>query len=169
MTEDIYTIDPVRTVQPPETREKKTEAPVLKEESPVSQSITEVPAVYEYLGENNKYSLIIINDPSHPSMPPKELEALQNILKAKKQELKDVAILNLHKYPSATFKSLKDFFACNSLILFGINPSQIQLEQVQANQITAIQNTRILATYSFSEMLGSVDKKRMFWEEMKKL
>jgi hypothetical protein len=90
-------------------------------------------------------------------------------LKAKKQELKDVAIVNVAKYPSATFKDLKDFFACNSLVLFGINPAEIKLEGIQSNQIINQQNTKILATFSFAEMLTNTDKKRTFWDEMKKL
>lgn len=161
MTDDIYAIQ--------DTPALSTASPILQ--VPETVDIPAAPSLdyFEYIGENNKYILIVIDDPAHANLPPKELEALLNILKAKKQELKDVAILNLHKYPTATFNSLKDFFACNSLILFGINPSQLQLEQIQANQISTIGQTRILATFSFTEMLDNLDKKRVFWEEMKKL
>lgn len=125
--------------------------------------------VFDYLGENNKYILILVKEPAHKVIGPKELETLTNILKGKKQEIKDVAIVNLNSYPSANYTNLKSYFACNSIIMFGVNPAQIEIQGIQANQISAYQGTKILATYSITEMLNSVDKKRAFWDEMKKL
>ena len=141
----------------------------VPEISNIPVPVLESPTYFDYVGENNKYCLILINESSQSTMPPKELEALVSILNAKKQELKDVAILNLHKYPGTTFKALKDFFACNSLILFGINPLTIALDNIQSNQIVNKDGTKILATFSFSEMMNNLDKKKMFWAEMKKL
>jgi len=129
----------------------------------------DAPPYFDYLGENNKYTLVLVDAPSCDHISPKDLETLLNILKGKKQELKDVAILNTSKYPSLTFESLKDFFACNTMILFGINPSRLALEGVQSNQIISKDGTKILATYSFKEMMESIEKKRTFWEEMKKI
>jgi len=130
--------------------------------TPVAES-----SYFEYLGENNKYILILIDEPTHQHIAPKELETLLNILKGKKQELKDVALLNLKKYPSATFNGLKKFFACNSIILFGIDAARIGIEQIQPNQVTSFQGTKVLSTFSIAEMLTSVDKKRAFWDKMK--
>jgi hypothetical protein len=127
------------------------------------------PAFFDYLGENNKYTLILVNEPAYAVIGPKELETLTNILKGKKQETKDVAVVNLHKYPSANFDALKGFFACNSMVFFGINPTLLGIEGVQANQIVNHQGTKVLATYSITEMLSSADKKRVFWNEMKTL
>lgn len=127
------------------------------------------PAFFEYLGENNKYILILVNEPAHKSIDPKELETLANILKGKKQEIKDVALVNLNNYPKATYQELKGFFACNSIILFGIDPAQIKIEGTKLNRIASFQGTNILATFSIAEMLSNVDKKRAFWDEMKKL
>lgn len=124
---------------------------------------------FEYLGENNKYILILVNEAAHQHIAPKELETLSNILKGKKQELKDVALVNLNNYPSATFSALKKFFACNSIILFGIDAAKIGIEPIQLNQITSFQGTKILSTFSIAEMLTDVDKKRLFWDKMKSL
>ncbi|HEX8378405.1 MAG TPA: hypothetical protein VF602_11365 [Pedobacter sp.] len=154
MTEDLYSIHNETEVS------VETEAPNADKQEP---------AFFDYLGENNKYILLLVNEPQHQIINPKELETLLNILKAKKQELKDVAIVNLSKYPNATFEELKNFFVCSSLVLFGINPAQIKLDGVQSNQIIKHQNTKVLATFSFVEMLANTDKKRTFWDEMKKL
>jgi DNA polymerase III psi subunit len=154
MTEDLYSVE--------------NEIAVFIENN-IPEASKPEPAFFEYLGENNKYLLLLVNDPQHQNINPKELETLVNILKAKKQELKDVAIVNLAKYPSATFDELKNFFACNALVLFGINPAQIKLDGVQSNQLINHQNTKVLATFSFAEMQTNTDKKRAFWDEMKKL
>jgi hypothetical protein len=157
MTEDLYLLNE-EEVQ--EVSKEVTEAPA---------DATPEPAYFEYLGENNRYSLILVSTPDHPVIAPQELEALSNILKAKKQDLNDVAIVNINKYPQATFDDLKTFFACNALVLFGINPMQIHLQGIQSNQIKVHEGTKVLATFSFAEMLSNVEKKRAFWDEMKKL
>jgi hypothetical protein len=136
---------------------------------PIETAKKEQYTFFDYLGENNKYTLVLVNEGSHPIIAPKELETLTNILKGKKQEIKDVAIVNLHHYPGATFEQLKTFFACNSIVTFGINPAVLGILNIPANQITTHNATKILATFTIAEMLTSVDKKRVFWEEMKKL
>lgn len=169
MTEDLYTLGGEEaTTAPtrPEPLSAHTEAEgVAAQENPAKAE----PPFFEYLGENNKYILVLVHEPAHAILGPKELETLANILKGKKQEIKDVAVVNLNNYPSASFTALKSFFACNSIIIFGVNPAQVGIEGIQANQISSYQGTKILATYSIAEMLNSVDKKRTFWEEMKKL
>jgi hypothetical protein len=175
MTEELYHVKSdaiIPALQQPESplrseppQEPKVEIPVI---TPIEPSKAE-PIYFEYLGDNNKYILILVDEPAHPVIEPKELETLLNILKGKKQELKDVAVLNLKKYPSASFDQLKSFFACSSIVLFGINPGRLGIPGMNANQITPFKETKILATFSISEMLGNVDKKRTFWEEMKKL
>lgn len=167
MTDDLYRVNSEELVVEAIINPKlqNTEATAATEvEEPIP-----APIYFDYLGENNKYLLVLVNEPAHKHIEPKELEALLNILKAKKQELKDVAIVNLHTYPGATYPALKDFFACNSIVLFGINPSLLGIDGIQSNQQVAHQGTKVLATYSISEMLANVDKKRAFWDEMKKL
>lgn len=146
-------------------------APAVEEVRAVAQVdvVENESAYFEYLGGNNKYMLIIINETSHQNMQPKQLESLLSILNAKKLSMEDVAILNFYRYPDAKFTALKQFFACSSIVLFGINPAQVDINGVQANQISVHEQTKILATFSFDEMMADTDKKRSFWNEMKKL
>ncbi|MBU2267770.1 MAG: hypothetical protein KKB15_06585 [Bacteroidetes bacterium] len=57
----------------------------------------EVEKGFNYLGENNKYILIIVKEASANFLQPNDLSFLLKILVAKKLELNDVAILNLEK------------------------------------------------------------------------
>jgi len=157
LNEDIYLVDPIQANQ-------AENAPAVEKEAPTAMPET---VAFDYLGENNKYFLLLINDPGSKSMAPKELEALQSILTAKKMELKDVALVNMNNYPSATFQQLKAYFACNRVVLFGIAPQQLQIPSIASNQISEHAGTKLLATFGFSEMMSNVDKKKAFWNVMK--
>ncbi len=157
LNEDIYLIDPIQGNQ-------TNNAPSVEKEAPAAMAEA---VAFDYLGENNKYFLLLINDPTHKSMAPKELEALQSILSAKKMELKDVALVNMNNYPSATFSQLKAYFACNRVVLFGIAPQQLQIPAVASNQIGEHDGVKLLATFGFSEMMSNLDKKKAFWNVMK--
>lgn len=165
-TQAEKSIEPAAKIQSPVITVPAVTDEILSIPKEVTAPVVE-PSYFEYLGENNKYILILIDESGHQHIAPKELETLLNILKGKKQELKDVALLNLKRYPSATFNALKKFFACNSIVLFGIDAARIGIEHIQLNQVTSFQGTKVLSTYSISEMLTDVDKKRAFWDKMK--
>lgn len=150
MTEDIYLIS---EEQIPQTSEDGTETNLI----------------FNYLGENNKFMLLLIQEDSHPNLRSNELEALANILGAKRMSLKDVAIVNQRKYSTSSWKEFKTYFACSSIVLFGIDPPEVKIRTLPKNAITDFEGMQVLFTYSFSEMLNNVDKKREFWNQMKKL
>ncbi len=118
---------------------------------------------FNYLGENNKYFLILVNDEQHKTLNKNDLELLLKILLAKKLELRDVAILNLHQHQNISFEMLRAFFSNNRLLLFGINPAAIGLEQLSANQVITKEKTKILATYGLPELSNDKAKKAALW------
>jgi hypothetical protein len=160
MTDDIYSAgkEQVKTVGP--EPEKPEPAPEASEKEAVS---------FHYSGENNKYLLIVVNDPIHTVINPADLTALTSILAAKNLELRDVAVMNLSKHYNSTFKEMKEFFSCSKLVLLGINPKDIGLPEIKNNSITTLAGTKILASFSISEMMKDVPKKKAFWNEMKQL
>lgn len=122
---------------------------------------------FKYLGENNKYILIIVKEPNFEFLKQDDLGFLLKILAAKKLELKDVAIINLEKYNSLNFDDLKAFFACNRIITFGINPQAIQIEGAVANKKSSFKETQILGTWDLAKLQQDVKKKAIFWDELK--
>ena len=103
---------------------------------------------FEYIGENNAYFLLLIEDNTQASIHASMLDTLLKIMQAKGL-------------------TLKDFFACTRLALFGIDPQQLQLPPLAANQPESIRQVKVMATYSLSEMETNLDKKRQFWSVMK--
>ena len=163
LNEDLYVIEPVETIpntiitaqkeEPKAAVENKTVIPVLqntpietqepaKAQTPVSKP------VFNYLGDNNKYLLIIVNDTTHQFINDKDLAFLLKILAAKKLDLHDIAILNTKSYTDLIFKDLKDYFACNKILTFGIDPKSLQIQGITANKAGEFDSVKILGTWA---------------------
>ena len=152
-------------VQSPENRVFVTEElPIVVLPEPII-----VKPAYKYIGENLKSILILVNELETDILKKEDLLALNKMLAARKLEQKDVAILNIHKNTHLTFQELKDFFGFNKLLLFGINPIDLGISGIVANQICTFQNTQVLGTWHIKQMQLDEKKKLTFWTEMKKL
>lgn len=168
MTDDLYLLKEENI--PSEISEPKLALKqVLGNPIAANRSIPEIKELkdFAYLGENNKYFLIIVDDKTHKDLNAAHKEMLLKIVQAKGLELRDLAILNLDRHKGATFNNLKEFFVCNKIVLFGISPQQIGISTISLNKPEKYQNVKILVTYSLEEMKNEVDKKREFWTVMK--
>jgi len=162
-TEDIYSVKEKEglSVKQHCTSEPEDKKPDTLEVEPDQQ------ASYEYLGDNNKYFLVLHDDKIHTGMNPVHKEMLLKVMAAKKLELRDLAIVNISRYPNVKFNSLKSFFSCTRVTLFGIQPSDIGLQSLNLNKEQNADNVKLLATYSLEDMRNNADKKREFWNVMK--
>ena len=182
MTEDLYIIFEKEQVQiinsapQPEIIKQLdsiSDQPVANELVQEPKELIEMPVTSEttrefsYLGENNKYFLILFNEPNQKDISSIQKETLLKIMSAKGMELRDLAVLNLYQYPGVRFNDLKEFFSFNKIVLFGVDPQQIALSSQSANQIIKIEGAKILSTYSIDEMIKDTTKKREFWSVMK--
>lgn len=182
MTEDLYIIYEKEQVQiinsapQPEIIKQLdsiSDQPVANELVQEPKELIEMPVTSEttrefsYLGENNKFFLILFNEPNQKDISSIQKETLLKIMSAKGMELRDFAVLNLYQYPGVRFDDLKEFFSFNKIVLFGVDPQQIALSSQSANQIIKIEGAKILSTYSIDEMIKDTTKKREFWSVMK--
>lgn len=184
LTDDIYITDKgaENVTQKPENVEitSQSEEFIQEEKSsltPAPQIETIIPKVevaepkkskeFSYIGENNKYFLILIDDTANKEINQTHKETLLKIMGAKGLELRDLAILNLNSFPGTSISELKDFFQCSKLVLFGINPQQIALPNIGANKIENHHNIKLFSTYGIDEMINDVNKKKEFWAIMK--
>lgn len=181
MTEDLYILPeneqliPAKAEQAPEISSQKVNdiqvpeipAPQAKEVFPQKAAEPEKIREFSYLGENNKYFLILFNEPNQKDISSTQKETLLKIMSAKGLELRDLAVLNLNQYPGVNYTDLKEFFSFNKIVLFGIDPQQISLPSQSSNQVVKLENAKILCTYSIDEMIKDTTKKREFWNVMK--
>ena len=168
MNEDLYDLGDV--IQP-DKLDITHENPLTKLEEPnsVTEALEEQLPItsFNYLGENNRYFLILVDDKTHRELNTPHKEMLMKIMAAKKLELRDLAILNVAQYPELKFEQLKDFFSCNKIILFGIDPQKIGLPPLGANRPGKHLEVKVLATFGLEEMISNTDNKREFWNVMK--
>ena len=180
MTEDIYILDqqPVSSeneikIEKPTAAEKvfiteKTAIPEMPVAIPVPDSaVIKKPKEFSYLGENNKYFLILIDDAKNKEINSLQKETLLKIMSAKGLELRDLAILNLDQFPGTNITELKEFFSCSKMVLFGINPQRIELPPISSNKVENHANVMLFSTFSIDEMINDVTKKKDFWAIMK--
>jgi hypothetical protein len=182
MTEDLYILPEKEQVQKinaaphPEINDKVADAyaqtvveiPVQESKELIEKTVkTKVLKEFTYLGENNKYFLILFNEPNQKDISSIQKETLLKIMSAKGLELRDLAVLNIHQYPGVQFDDLREFFSFNKIVLFGIDPQQIALSSQSANQVIKIESAKVLSTYSIDEMIKDTTKKREFWNVMK--
>jgi len=126
---------------------------------------------YDYLGENNKYILILIDHPLKSEIiSAKDLLLLEKTLAALKLELRDVAIVNLQQCEELHFKSLKEFFSCNKVIGFGIELAKIGIEkEVPINTVFRIEECPFLLASSLEELSTNQAQKVIWWSAMKSI
>ncbi len=155
----------------PEKQEHKApeKAPLIIPtiETQKADSIPVKSTSFEYLGENNKYILIIVNDTETKFINKDNLAFLEKILGAKKWALDDVAIVNLAKYDGLAFEDLKAYFACSKIITFGFNPTILKISGAVANQKLSFNGVAVLGTWDLSSLRTDVVKKTTFWNQLK--
>lgn len=140
----------------------------IKEEIPIpTAEILNPQEDFLYLGDNNKYILIIVKEPTVEFLKKDDLAFLVKILSAKKLALNDVAIINTEKNGPIHFDALIDFFACGKIITFGIDPKSLQITGAVANKKLTFKNTQILGTWDLGRLKQDVSKKTTFWNEFK--
>ena len=100
-------------------------------------------------------------------MPTPYLTALENTLKRLGAALDDVAVLNRANYQDTAFEQLSAFFKPEKLLILGQNALPAGLSSPKLNQQAHVNNARVLFTFSFDEMMGNNDHKKIFWEQMK--
>ncbi|MBK0384334.1 hypothetical protein I5M32_15305 [Pedobacter sp. SD-b] len=169
----IGILDKTITEGPIEINNAPVKAAALETEVTVIPATNKAGAVaqakpaYKYLGDNNKYLLIIVNEPSFEFLNKKDLDFLTKILGAKKWAINDIAIVNLAKYNSLDFDELKTFFGFNKLITFGINPKILNVEGAVSNKKCMFKDVAILGTWDLFKLAEDVKKKTTFWNELK--
>ena len=82
---------------------------------------------FNVLGNNKKKVIIIVDNDETAYLPDIELNFLLGILSACKLTMEDVAILNIKKNKSVSYKAIELELKAEKIILFGVGSVQIEL------------------------------------------
>lgn len=137
--------------------------------TPIARAVTEKkePESFKFMGGNKKHYLILTHYPNAGFIDDGHLAALQSTLGRLNTSADDVAIVNLASYPGTDLDALRNFFNPQKILFLGKNSLPAGMHDSPPNQITPVDGIRALLTFSFDEMMNSVDHKKAFWEQMK--
>lgn len=84
-------------------------------------------STFNILGNNLRRVTIIVESFETLHLPDDQLNFLMGVLNACKLSMEDVAIINIAKNTFANYKTIEVELKAEKLILFGVNPSKIDL------------------------------------------
>jgi len=118
----------------------------------------------QFLGENKKNILILVNYENISYLPDEELSFLTNLLSACKLNIGDVAIINLNKIPGMSYKDILNSLHGNILLLFGTNPATLNLPVSFPHfQVQSFSSYTFLYTPSLDEIRNDKILKSKLW------
>ena len=173
MQDDIYLLESEK-LQYIQAQEAETIA-IIAEPEPVHNVAPATPPVpepkpepvsFKYLGGHKKRFLIITYYPQHDFMRETHLAALESTLSRLGVSRDDVAIFNRANYAAKTFEAIAAFFKPQKLLILGEKSLPGELT-IALNRPGQIKDFPALFTFSFDEMMDSVEHKKAFWEQMK--
>jgi hypothetical protein len=128
------------------------------------------PKTFTTLGNNSKYILILVVSDETLYLPDDQLNFLMGILNACTLTMEDVAILNIKKNKSATYKTLSEELKPEKIFLFGIQPNDIALPIDFPNyQVQQYNNQIYLTAPILSQLQNDKGEKIKLWNCMKQI
>ena len=122
------------------------------------------------LGNNRRNILVLVESKVTLYLPDDELNFLMGILAACNLSMEDVAILNILKNNSATYKNITHELKSEKIFLFGVNPSQIELPLDFPNyQIQQYNNQVYLTAPALSQFQDNKVEKMKLWNCLKQI
>lgn len=152
--------------------ESKSVSVPVENSAPVIQDQSSVPAYFDYLGENNKYVLVLVNYPDSKHITDKDKEFFLKVISALKLTIEDVAVLNYAHYVSADINALKEYFSCSRIITFGLPPSSAVFRNLnmQDYSVTNVYGVSLLPASDTLRIIESdKNKKIVLWNALKLL
>lgn len=124
---------------------------------------------FDYLGNNNRYILILVKETKETYLSESDQAFLTKILGAVKLQFEDIALVNVQTHPKVDFTQLKNYFSCTKLLSFGISAAEIGLKNSSLNELHEYQNTKIIIAESLSILAKDDSRKKLLWLTLKKL
>lgn len=123
-----------------------------------------------WLGKNGQKVAILVHSPESLYLPDHELEFLMGILTACRLTMADVALVNLHRYPSLDYKALTSATEAEKVILFGITPDSLQMPlSFPPYQVQRYNNQVYLASPPLPALQADRMEKSKLWTCLKQI
>lgn len=122
-----------------------------------------------YLGENKKHVLFLVNDPSCKFLPDEEMDLLTKLVSACRLSMNDIALVNFNS-DRYNYQRFNSEFQPNKILLFGIQNSDLGLPfDIPHFQVQNFQQQLYLTAPSLKEFLNNTALKKELWISLQKL
>ncbi len=122
------------------------------------------------LGKNKKRITIIVNDDEALYLPDEQLNFLLEILSACNLTLEDVALINIKKDETLSYKIITNDLKAEKIFLFGIEPSKIELPvQFPNYQAQKFNNQLYLSAPLLTKLQNDKAEKTKLWLCLKQI
>ena len=145
-----------------------------KEEIEIDKTTTPKTLVKEeliqYLGKNNKYILIIVNEKDHKFLGDDDLCFLMNILNACNITMADAALVNAHDDKNVIYENLLKIFEPSIILFIGTEPQALGFPvQIPMYQVQAYNKQQYLCAPSLQKLSADKEEKKQLWLALKKI
>jgi len=125
--------------------------------------------VFNWLGNNEKNILIVVNEPAAAYLPDSDLKLLVGILTACKLSMADVALLNFNNNTHADYSSLNAALNPSTIILFGIEPGHLDFPlHFPHFQLQPYNGQHYLCSPALAQLSADVSLKKQLWLSLQK-
>lgn len=136
----------------------------LQQKSPVTQQYN-----ISFLGKNEKKILVLVNETDTTFLPVTDLNLLINILSACKITMADIALINFDKNREINYDILMNYFEPASVLLFGINPADLQFPMHFPHyQLQHYNNQTYICAPALPILATDKEKKKQLWNSLQK-
>jgi hypothetical protein len=119
---------------------------------------------FNVLGNNRRRVVIVVENDEAAYLPDIELNFLLGILSACKLTMEDVAILNIKKNKSVSYKAIELELKAEKIILFGVGAVQIELPfEFPKYQIQQYNNQTYVSAAMLSQIQDDKTEKTKLW------
>jgi hypothetical protein len=136
----------------------------------VASTTTSVPEEdrINFLGDNNKNILVLVNEPSAKYLPEKQLNFLVSVLTACQLSLADTAIINTAG-KKTDYESITEKLRSKVVLLFDVPPVAIRLPMdFPFFQVQKFREQTYVYSPSLAEVEKDVQMKKQLWGALKK-
>ena len=139
--------------------------PIVEEPKPAFKKVSE----FKFLGKNAKQILILVNDQHNEVSTEQGRELLRKLVNAIGLTAKDFALVNYANYNTTTFDDLHQFFACKTVLAFGVMPTQLGLNEQPLNQCVSHVNTKLIFTKNLHDLDTDPASKKVLWASLQQI
>ncbi len=132
-----------------------------------SSTPTKVQSSISFLGKNERKTLIVVDEENTAYLNDEDLGLLLSILSACKLTMADVAIVNASKNKNITYSALMEVFSPTLVLLFGIQPVQLDFPlQFPNYQLQRYNHQTYISSPAISALAANKEMKKQLWTSL---